>query len=113
MGMARSLYTGWTGLATHQRSLDNTGNNIANINTVGFKRNEFLFSNLFNQVLSANMPGGATHSSITGITQGAGVTTGSIAPTFQQGPVDFTGRNLDVAINGNGFSWSTPMADKP
>ena len=103
MGISRALYTGWTGLATHQRCLDNTGNNLANVNTTGFKENEFLFKNLFNQVLSGSMPAGTTHSTTQGTTQGAGVTTGAIAPTFQPGPMEPTGRNLDVAINGNGF----------
>gem|GEM_PF-2087309 len=103
MGLSRSLYTGWTGLATHQRCLDTVGNNLANINTVGFKESEFLFTNLLTQVVSANMPAGATHGSTSAITQGAGVTTGAITPTFRTGPMESTGRNLDVAINGNGF----------
>lgn len=99
----RSLYTAWTGMATHQRCLDNIGNNLANANTTGFKRNEFQFTNLFNQMISGSMGGGTTHSSTTGIHQGAGVTTGAISPTFKNGSMDPTGRNLDVAINGAGF----------
>lgn len=103
MSISKSLYTGWTGLTTHQRSLDNTGNNLANSNTTGFKKSVHSFTNLFNQNISGSMPAGNTHTTTIGINMGAGVRTGSINPDLKLGNMDNTGNNLDVAINGNGF----------
>lgn len=103
MSISRSLYTAWTGLSTHQRALDNTGNNLANTNTTGFKQNVHSFTNLMNQLVAGNMPAGNTHTTTMGTTIGAGVRTGSINPNFKTGNMDATGNNLDVAINGNGF----------
>jgi fagellar hook-basal body proteins len=103
MSISKSLYTGWTGLTTHQRSLDNTGNNLANSNTTGFKKNVHSFTNLFNQVISGSMPAENTRTTTIGINMGAGVRTGSINADFKTGNMDLTGNNLDVAINGNGF----------
>jgi flagellar hook protein FlgE len=103
MGLSRALYTAWTGLATHQRALDNTGNNLANSNTVGFKSNDFLFTNLFNQVLTGSTPGDGIRAAVGATTMGAGVTTGAISPNWRAGAPESTGRNLDVAVNGQGF----------
>ncbi|MDR0362158.1 MAG: flagellar hook-basal body complex protein [Planctomycetota bacterium] len=103
MGLSKALYTGWTGLATHQRALDNTGNNLANTNTAGFKSSDFLFANLFNQILTGSVPGDGIRGATAGIHMGAGVTTGAINPNWRSGPIESTGRNLDVAINGQGF----------
>lgn len=103
MGLSRSLYTAWTGLATHQKCLDNTGNNLANVNTTGYKKNEFLFGNLFSQVLSGALPADANRGSTNPKSMGAGVTTAAITPTFKEGPIELTGNTLDVALAGNGF----------
>ncbi len=103
MSISRSLYTAWTGLSTHQRALDNTGNNLANTNTTGFKQNVHSFTNLMNQLVAGNLPAGNTHTTTMGTTIGAGVRTGSINSNFKTGNMDATGNNLDVAINGNGF----------
>lgn len=103
MSISKSLYTGWTGLTTHQRALDNTGNNLANSNTSGFKKSVHSFTNLFNQNISGSMPAGNTHTTTIGTSVGAGVRTGSINTDFKLGNTDNTGNNLDVAINGNGF----------
>ncbi len=104
MGLSQSLYTGWTGMATHQRCLDNTGNNLANINTVGFKKSDFYFSNLFNQALNGgNFPANDIRGSVNPKTVGVGVTTGAITNNFKQAPIESTGNPLDVAINGGGF----------
>ncbi|MDR2391833.1 MAG: flagellar hook-basal body complex protein, partial [Planctomycetota bacterium] len=103
MGLSQSLYTGYSGMSTHQRSLDNTGNNLANINTVGFKKSEFLFSNLFAKAITGATPEEDTHGSYAGINVGLGTTTGAILNNYRQGPVETTGNPLDVAISGNGF----------
>lgn len=103
MGLSRSLYTGWTGMATHQRCLDNTGNNLANVNTVGYRKADFMFTNLLNQVMTGAMAADGARGSVNPKTIGAGVTTGAIVHNFTQGPTEGTGNPLDVAINGNGF----------
>lgn len=102
--MCQSLFTGWTGMATHQRAMDNTSNNIANVNTVGFKKNDFYFSTLFSKsYCTGNIPEGDTAGSINPKTCGVGVTTGAIYGNYREGPLEHTGSNLDVALTGNGF----------
>ncbi|MDR1535062.1 MAG: flagellar hook-basal body complex protein [Planctomycetota bacterium] len=103
MGLSQSLYTGYSGMATHQRSLDNLGNNLANVNTVGFKKSDHLFSSLITKVISGAVPEEDTHGAAGGINVGLGVRTGAISGNFRQGPLEITGNPLDVAINGNGF----------
>ena len=103
MGLARSLYTGWTGLATHQRSLDNTGNNLANANTVGFKSSQFQFANLLTQAYASSSPSDGVRGSVGPLSVGAGVTTGAITADFRTGPLESTGNALDAAISGKGF----------
>lgn len=103
MGLSQSLYTGWSGMATHQRSLDNSSNNLANINTVGYRKSDFMFSTLFSQRLQGAMPAGDTGGSINGKNLGVGVNTGAILNNFKQGALEGTGNPLDCAISGNGF----------
>lgn len=103
MGLSQSLYTGLTGLVTHQRSLDNSGNNLANVNTVGYRKSDFMFSNIFNKTLQGAMPAGDNGGSTNGKNLGLGVTTGAILNNFKQGSIEATGNPLDCAISGNGF----------
>ncbi|MCC8191196.1 MAG: flagellar hook-basal body complex protein [Planctomycetes bacterium] len=103
MGLSQSLYTGLSGLTTHQKSIDTLSNNLANVNTIGYKKSDFMFSNLFNQVLQGSMPAADNRASTAAITKGLGVSTGAILNNFTQGPIEYTGNPLDCAINGNGF----------
>ncbi len=103
MGLSQSLYTGFTGLVTHQKSMDNISNNLANINTAGFKKNEFMFDTLWKQAITGAMPGEGARSTTNPKNVGLGVTTGAILPSFQQGPSEQTGNPFDLTINGNGF----------
>ncbi|MDR1519204.1 MAG: flagellar hook-basal body complex protein, partial [Planctomycetota bacterium] len=103
MGLSQSLYTGYSGMSTHQRSMDNTSNNLANINTVGFRKSDFLFSNLIAKAITGPMAAEDTHGSINGINVGLGVTTGGVLNNYRQGSLEPTGNPLDVAISGNGF----------
>ncbi len=103
MGLSQSLYTGWSGMATHQRSLDNTGNNLSNINTTGYRKSDFMFSNLMSQLLTGAMGADGPRSTVNPKAVGLGVTTGAILNNFKQGSTDPTGNPLDVAMNGNGF----------
>lgn len=104
MGLSQSLYTGWTGMATHQRCMDNIGNNLANVNTTGFKKNDFMFTNLLNKVLTGGgLPTDGVRGTTNPMTVGVGVTTGTIATNQTQGPIESTGNPLDVAISGKGY----------
>ncbi len=104
MGLSNSLYLGYSGMATHQKCLDNTGNNLANVNTTGFKQKDFGFSTLFSQALNTgNTPATGMRSSVNPKTAGMGVTIGATTTNFRQGPIEYTGNPLDFAITGRGF----------
>jgi flagellar basal-body rod protein FlgG len=93
--MNGAFYIGATGLDSQQRALDVIANNIANLNTAGFKRSEVRFSELL-----AAGPADATGSQPQ---QMAGVASVGAARVFTQGDVRPTGRPTDLAINGEGF----------
>ena len=84
-----SLTTELSGVNAAQSDIDTVGNNIANVNTTGFKLADTQFSALY---------GGALP-----VVPGQGVTTTSLAQSFTAGTISQTGNPLDVAINGNGF----------
>jgi len=100
--MLRSLYSGVSGLRNHQVKMDVLGNNIANINTVGFKGGRTLFSAALSQMVS-----GASKKTGAGFLNpmqiGLGMKTGSIDQTFTQGALENTGNVTDLAIQGDGF----------
>ena len=91
MGFSASL----SGLSANQQKLSVIGNNLANINTVGFKSSSVQFMDLVSQNV-----GGA---SANPMQVGLGVTTGAITPNFSQGGLENTGVNTHVAIQGRGF----------
>ncbi len=104
MGLSQSLYTGWTGLATHQRSMDNLAGNLSNINTIGYKKSDFLFGSLFKQALvTGGIPAEGDRSALNPKNVGLGVSTGAILNNFTPGPIETTNNPLDCAIDGNGF----------
>jgi len=101
--MLRSLYSGISGLRAHQTMLDVTGNNIANVNTPGFKASSVRFEDTLSQTLQgANAPaagqGGTNPAQV-----GLGVQTAAISVDFTPGSRQTTGRGLDLAISGDGF----------
>lgn len=104
MGLSQSLYTGWTGMATHQRCMDNIGSNLSNVNTTGFKKSDFLFTNLLNKVLNGGgLPAEGARGSTNPKTIGVGSTTGAIATNQSQAPIENTNNPLDVAVDGHGY----------
>jgi flagellar hook protein FlgE len=101
--MLRSMFSGVSGLRSHQTMVDNIGNNIANVNTFGFKSSTVVFQDLLSQVLQgAGMPadavGGTNPSQI-----GLGVKVAGINTSFTQGAAQSTGRSTDLSIQGDGF----------
>lgn len=105
MALSQALSTGITGLMTHQKAMDNIGNNLANVNTVGFKKGVYQFSTLLEQSLRGGMMADSStgRGSVNPISLGLGAQTGSINKVFTQGPIENTGNPNDMAIDGNGF----------
>ena len=101
--MIRSLNTGVLGIKQFQTSLDAIGNNLANINTIGFKGARVDFSDTLAQTLRAPTPDGATTSGQAGMQVGNGVTVSAIKNQFTQGAIKQTGVRTDMAITGEGF----------
>lgn len=101
--MMRSLYSGVSGLKNHQTRMDVIGNNIANVNTAGFKGSRVTFQDMLSQTITgASSPqgnkGGTNPQQI-----GLGMTVASIDTVFTDGSVQSTGKNTDLCISGNGF----------
>ena len=101
--MLRAMYTSITGLRNHQTMLDVVGNNIANVNTYGFKGSQTAFKTLLTQTMQgAGAPsptlGGTNFQQV-----GLGMTVDSITQQFTQGALQTTGVSTDMAIQGDGF----------
>lgn len=102
--MIRSLYAARTGMNGQQMQLDTISNNLANVNTAGFKKSRVQFEDLFYQNLRAAGTATADGGQIpTGIQVGMGVRPTSVAKIFTQGDYTETGNDLDWAIEGRGF----------
>ena len=102
--MLRAFSTAATGMTAQQTVVDTIANNLANINTVGFKRSQVDFQDLM--YLKLQEAGTETVSGVrapTGFEIGSGVRPASTLKVFSQGEVENTGRDLDVAIMGDGF----------
>ena len=101
--MMRSLYSGVSGLQNHQTRMDVIGNNISNVNTIGFKRGRVNFQDMISQQMQgAAKPtdelGGVNPKEV-----GLGMTVAAIDNIFNQGNLQSTGVSTDIAIQGNGF----------
>ena len=101
--MSKSLLNGLAGIRAHQTQMDVIGNNIANLNTVGYKTSRATFQETLNQTIAPAQPptggmGGVNPSQI-----GLGTTIGAVKSIFTQGNLQETGSTTDLAILGNGF----------
>jgi flagellar basal-body rod protein FlgG len=102
--MIRALYTSATGMKAQEMMIDNTANNLANVNTNGFKRSQVDFADLI--YLTLKDPGSSSAENPTspvGLQLGSGVRPVGTTKLFTQGSVEQTGNPLDVAIQGDGF----------
>lgn len=101
--MGTALFTGVSGLRAQQLKLDVVANNIANVNTVGYRGSRVLFQDLFSQTLRGGSApvdnfGGTNPQQI-----GLGVQVSSIDVNHEQGSIQTTGKASDLAVQGNGF----------
>jgi flagellar hook protein FlgE len=105
--MMRSLFAAVSGLKNHQTRMDVIGNNIANVNTFGFKASRVTFEESLSQlVASASRPPGGPSGSVGGTNPfqvGLGMSIASIDQIFTQGNLEATGVNTDLAIQGPSF----------
>lgn len=102
--MMRSMFAGVSGLRAHQVMTDVVANNIANVNTVGFKASRVQFADTLYQLIRG--ASGGTGEATGGINPqqvGLGVNVASTNRIFTQGGSQLTGRATDVAITGDGF----------
>lgn len=99
--MLRSLYSGVTGMRNHQLRMDVVANNIANVNTTGYKAARASFQDNLYQTLKSTSSTGT--SNVAPLQVGSGINIASIDTVFIQGALQVTGRPLDLAIQGNGF----------
>ncbi len=101
--MLKSLFSGVSGLQSHQIAMDVESNNIANVNTIGFKYSRANFSDLLAQT---NQIATAPQGSLGGknaVQVGLGASVDSITRIHTQGSIQNTDKNTDVAIQGDGF----------
>lgn len=103
MALLRSLTSGVSSLRSHQQRLDVISNNIANVNTIGFKASEALFAEQLAQTLAAATAPSAVFGGRNPLQIGLGVRMGAVRTDFAQGALRTTNRPLDAALNGEGF----------
>ena len=101
--MIRSLFTGVTGLKNFQTKMDVISNNISNVNTTAFKRGRTEFADLFCQTLRYGQQAFGDYGSQNPMQVGLGVKKASIDTLMDQGNIEFTGKDTDIAIEGEGF----------
>jgi len=103
MGLTSTLFTGLSGLNSSQFALDVIGDNIANLNTTGFKGSRTLFQTQFARTLSAGTKPTTGQGGTNPMQVGLGATVGTIQRSFSPGSIETTGVPSDMAIEGDGF----------
>lgn len=101
--MGSALSSGVTGLQAHQKMLEVAGNNLANVNTNGFKSSSIGFSELLSETMSKGSAPTGTLGGTNPQQLGTGVGVSSITRNMTQGGFETTGQNLDMAISGEGY----------
>lgn len=102
--MLRSMYSGISGMKNFQTKLDVIGNNIANVNTYGFKKGRAVFKDLVSQqIAGANGPTDGGRGGVNAKQVGLGAQLSAIDTIHTEGSTQTTGRTLDLAISGDGF----------
>ncbi|SFI36967.1 flagellar hook protein FlgE [Planctomicrobium piriforme] len=102
--MANSMITGVSGLQSHQKMIEIVGNNLANLNTVGYKERTGVFADVLYETLRGGSSGTAGVSGGTNPVQvGTGSRLSSIRSNMTAGGMESTGSDLDLALDGDGF----------
>ncbi|MDD4802259.1 MAG: flagellar hook-basal body complex protein [Syntrophomonas sp.] len=102
--MMRSLYSGVSGLRNHQTRMDVVGNNIANVNTAGFKKSRVVFKDTLYQIVrGASSPVEGTQGGTNPMGIGLGMSVSSIDQIHTGAPTTTTNKLTDMAVDGNGY----------
>lgn len=108
--MLRSMYSGISGMKNFQTKLDVIGNNIANVNTYGYKKGRVVFKDMINQNISGASASGDTRGGVNPRQVGLGSQLSTIDTIHTTGSLQSTGRVLDLAVSGSGFFQATDKA---
>ncbi len=103
MALLTSLFAGVSGLRNHQAMMDVIGNNISNVNTIGFKGSRVTFSDTFNQFIKAGTNPTDTTGGTNSFQIGLGMKVNSIDRNWNQGTFERTGITTDLALQGQGM----------
>lgn len=101
--MIQAMYSGVSGLRAFKSQLDVIGNNIANLNTIGFKSSRVSFQEMMSQTWNAGTGPSSGSGGVNPLQVGLGVTVGAIDTDTSQGSLQSTGKSTDVAIQGGGY----------
>src|ERR1043165_571651 len=101
--MLQAMFSGVSGLQAHQTKMDVIGNNIANVNTVGYKAGRVSFQDQLSQTLRSAAGPGSGFGGQNAIQVGLGVQLGSVDTLETQGNLQQSGKPTDLAIQGSGF----------
>jgi flagellar hook protein FlgE len=110
--MSRAMFTAVSGLRNHQTWLDVIGNNIANANTTGFKASSLIFEDILGQTITAGIASTTSNGGTNPMQIGLGMRVSSVTGNFQQGSIQPTNRNSDMAVQGDGFFALTDGTDR-
>ncbi len=103
MALIGTLTSGVSALRTFSKGLEIIGNNIANINTTGYKTSQANFTDSFSNTIRGSAPSSGAASSMPGVQIGSGVQLSGVTTNFAQGSLAATGTTTDVGIAGRGF----------
>jgi flagellar hook protein FlgE len=101
--MPTGLSNAISGLSNFQRLIDVVGNNIANLNTPGYKYSNVTFKELMAQTLKGASSSTSAHGGLNPMQLGLGTTLAAIELSLTQGPIEITGKPTDMAITGSGY----------
>lgn len=101
--MVRSMYSGVSGMKAHQTKMDVIGNNIANVNTYGFKSSRATFRDIYYQTMKGAAAASGSKGGINASQVGYGSALGSVDVMHTQSNLSTTGNPLDLAISGDGY----------
>ncbi|MEC2053810.1 flagellar basal body rod protein FlgG [Peribacillus psychrosaccharolyticus] len=101
--MLRSMYSGISGMKNFQTKLDVIGNNIANVNTYGFKKSRVTFGDLMNQTVAGASAGSTTRGGTNAMQVGLGSKLSTIDTIHTNSSQQTTNRSLDLSVNGDGY----------
>ncbi|MFS0865100.1 flagellar basal body rod protein FlgG [Fredinandcohnia sp. 179-A 10B2 NHS] len=110
--MLRSMYSGISGMKNFQTKLDVIGNNIANVNTYGFKKGRTIFTDIMSQTINGATAPGQSLGGVNPKQVGLGSSLAAIDTIHNSGSLQTTARILDLAIAGDGFFQVAPTSDR-